>query len=75
MCGSLELQTRSIVAGSVRMVYAIIYSLFLRFGITIGTAIYGLIDPKNATSATTCSNQMPEYLPFIFVPAFTLWYV
>ncbi|RAL61033.1 hypothetical protein DID88_010129 [Monilinia fructigena] len=49
LCGSLELQSRSMVAGSVRMVYAIIYSLFLGYGITIGTAVYGLMD-SNATS-------------------------
>ncbi len=53
------------------MVYAIIYSLFLGFGITIGTAIYGLID-KNATSATTCSPTLPPFYGFIFVPGFTL---
>jgi hypothetical protein len=29
VCGSLELATKNIVTGSVRMVYAIIYSLFL----------------------------------------------
>jgi uncharacterized membrane protein YjjB (DUF3815 family) len=71
LCGSLELQSRSMVAGSVRMVYAIIYSLFLGFGITIGTAMYGLLD-SNATSATTCSNPIPAYYRFFFVPAFTL---
>jgi len=71
LCGSLELQSRSLVAGSVRMVYAIIYSLFLGYGITIGTAIYGLIDP-NATSNTQCINPMPPYYRFIFVPIFTL---
>lgn len=71
LCGSLELQSRSMVAGSVRMVYAIIYSLFLGFGITIGTALYGLLD-SNATSTTTCSNTMNEYYKFIFVPIFTL---
>ncbi|KAI9705128.1 MAG: hypothetical protein M1836_006911 [Candelina mexicana] len=71
LCGSLELQSRSIVAGSVRMVYAIIYSLFLGFGITIGTALYGLIDEK-ATSETTCSTQMSPYYGFVFVPAFTM---
>jgi len=53
------------------MVYAIIYSLFLGFGITIGTAIYGLID-KNATSETTCSTSLPRYYSFIFVPLFTM---
>lgn len=36
LCASLELQSRSLVAGSVRMVYAIIYTLFLGFGITVG---------------------------------------
>ncbi|KAI9834331.1 MAG: hypothetical protein M1826_004257 [Phylliscum demangeonii] len=71
LCGSLELQSKNIVAGSVRMVYAIIYSLFLGFGITIGTAVYGLIDSR-ATSATTCGRPIPAYYHFLFVPAFTL---
>jgi len=71
LCASLELQSRSIVAGSVRMVYAIIYSLFLGFGITIGTAVYGIID-RNATSATSCANPIPGHWFFFFVPAFTL---
>ena len=71
LCGSLELQSKSMVAGSVRMVYAIIYSLFLGFGITIGTVMYGLMDP-NATSATTCQNPITSYYKWPFVPAFTL---
>jgi uncharacterized membrane protein YjjP (DUF1212 family) len=71
LCGSLELQSKSIVAGSVRMVYAIIYSLFIGYGITIGTAIYGWID-KNATSATQCQDPMDEHYYFIFVPLFTM---
>jgi uncharacterized membrane protein YjjB (DUF3815 family) len=45
--------------------------LFLGFGITVGTAIYGLMD-ANATSSTTCSNSMNQYYRFFFVPAFTL---
>lgn len=71
LCASLELQSRSLVAGSVRMVYAIIYSLFLGFGITIGTAIYGLLD-RNAVSSTTCRDPIPEYWFFFSVPIFTL---
>lgn len=71
LCGSLELQSRSMVAGSVRMVYAIIYSLFLGYGITIGTALYGLMD-SNAISETTCSNQLGDYYKWLFVPCFTL---
>ncbi|KAI1842146.1 hypothetical protein JX266_011679 [Neoarthrinium moseri] len=69
LCAALELQSRAIVPGSIRMVYAIIYSLFLGFGITIGTAIYGWMDP-NATSSTSCSNTLDTRWNFIFVPAF-----
>jgi uncharacterized membrane protein YjjP (DUF1212 family) len=79
LCGSLELQSRNLVAGSVRMVYAIIYALMLGFGITIGTAVYGLMD-KNATSIVTCPS--PDSLSwwtnnvylshFPWVPLFTM---
>ncbi|KAI2467818.1 DUF1212-domain-containing protein [Annulohypoxylon bovei var. microspora] len=71
LCSALELQSRALVPGSIRMVYAIIYSLFLGFGITVGTALYGLMDPK-ATSATTCQNPIPTYYRFLFVPLFTM---
>ena len=68
---ALELQSRNIIAGSIRMVFAIIYSLFLGFGITIGTSIYGAIH-ANATSETTCRHPLPGKWPFLFVPPFTL---
>lgn len=71
LCGALELQSRNIVAGSVRMVYAIIYSLFLGFGITIGTSFYGGLDPLHASNATTCTAPLPGYWKFAFVPPFT----
>lgn len=60
LCGSLELQSKSIVAGSVRMFYAVIYSLFLGFGITIGTAFYGAMD-GNAVNDITCREPMTQY--------------
>lgn len=71
LCASLELQSKHIVAGSVRMVYAIIYSLFLGFGITIGTVLYGMMD-KNATSKTTCDDPMSSHFYYLFVLAFAL---
>ncbi|KAJ6279110.1 hypothetical protein J3E71DRAFT_222043 [Bipolaris maydis] len=71
LCASLELQSKHIVAGSVRMVYAIIYSLFLGFGITIGTVLYGMMD-KNATSRTTCHDPMSTNFYYLFVPAFAI---
>jgi uncharacterized membrane protein YjjP (DUF1212 family) len=69
LCGALELQARNLVAGSVRMFYAIVYSLFLGFGITIGSALYGLLD-KTATSATTCTDPLNWRYSFLFVIPF-----
>ncbi|RWA11014.1 hypothetical protein EKO27_g4077 [Xylaria grammica] len=71
LSSALELQSRALVPGSIRLVYAIIYSLFLGFGITVGTVLYGLFD-SNATSATSCSNTMNPHLAFVFVPLFTI---
>lgn len=71
LCGSLELQSRNIVAGSVRMFYAIIYSLFLGFGITLGATIYGWLD-SGATSETTCPQSLNPLWRILFVPLFTL---
>jgi uncharacterized membrane protein YjjB (DUF3815 family) len=53
------------------MFYAVIYSLFLGFGITIGSALYGLFDSK-ATSATKCENPLDWRWNFLFVPFFAL---
>ena len=77
LCASLELQSRNLVAGSVRLVYGIIYSLFLGFGITLGTAIYGLLDP-NATTEYTCANtnlypnEYVQHFPFVLIYIFFL---
>ncbi|GKT45264.1 uncharacterized UPF0442 protein [Colletotrichum spaethianum] len=71
LCSALELQSRAIVPGSIRIVYAIIYSLFLGFGITIGAVLYGMFD-ANAVSTTSCTNSIPGYYTFIFVPLFVL---
>ncbi|KAG1880933.1 hypothetical protein F4604DRAFT_1578491 [Suillus subluteus] len=38
--GSLEISSRSLIAGSVRLCYALMYSLFLGFGLAIGAELY-----------------------------------
>ena len=43
LSGSLELQAKNLIAGSVRLVYALIYSLFLGFGLSIGTSLWNLV--------------------------------
>ncbi|KAF3491011.1 pheromone-regulated membrane protein 10 [Arthroderma uncinatum] len=74
LCSSLELQSQNILAGSVRLVYAIIYSLVLGFGMMLGTTFYGKID-HNASSAYTCpiGHGRNEYVyNFPAVIAFTI---
>ncbi|KAB8068527.1 DUF1212-domain-containing protein [Aspergillus leporis] len=72
LCSSLELQSHQIVAGSIRLVYTIIYSLFLGYGITVGITIYGLLD-GNATTESSCPSASlniygNEYIQhFVFV--------
>ncbi|KAG5926602.1 hypothetical protein E4U42_003137 [Claviceps africana] len=71
LCSSLELQSHNIVAGSVRMVYAMIYTLFLGYGITIGASLYGMMD-SNATSEIHCHAPLGREWNLLFVPGFTL---
>lgn len=72
--GALEIQSRSIVSGVVGMFYAIIYSLFLGFGLTLGSALYGWFD-KNAYNKTTCSNigHIDDIWKLLFVPLFNVF--
>lgn len=73
MSGALEIQSRSIVSGTVRMFYAIIFSLLLGFGITLGSALYGWID-KGAINTTTCSTGgLAPMWNLLFIPAFTVF--
>jgi uncharacterized membrane protein YjjP (DUF1212 family) len=78
LSSSLELQSHQIIPGSIRMVYAIIYSLFLGYGITVGTTIYGLMD-GNANSNTSCSGELignnPYSQRFPFVAIYVIFLV
>ncbi|KAJ5152679.1 uncharacterized protein N7482_009157 [Penicillium canariense] len=76
LCSSLELQSHQIIAGSIRMVYAIIFSLFLGYGITVGTTIYGLMD-NGAVSDIQCPQKGAFTNPYVqrfpFVAIMTVW--
>ncbi|KAJ5636985.1 hypothetical protein N7490_006864 [Penicillium lividum] len=71
---ALELQSRNMVSGAVRMVFGIVYTLFVSLGFLIGISIYGAID-KTASSATTCSTTYGVWWPIIFVIPFKLCYI
>ncbi|KAJ5467998.1 hypothetical protein N7475_005750 [Penicillium sp. IBT 31633x] len=76
LCSSLELQSHQIIAGSIRMVYALLFSLFIGYGITVGSTIYGLID-NAAVSDTSCPDKGAFPNPFVqrfpFVAIMTVW--
>ncbi|KAI5243999.1 DUF1212-domain-containing protein [Aureobasidium subglaciale] len=71
---ALELQSKNIISGAVRMVYGIIFVMFLAFGFTVGITLYGAMD-ENATSATTCEAQWPFWWKVTFVIPFTFCYI
>lgn len=71
LSGALEIQARSIVSGTVRMFYAIIYSLFMGFGMTLGSGIYGWIDGA-ATMRSSCTSNLPVLMNLLFIPMFAI---
>ncbi|KAI9499474.1 hypothetical protein BDB00DRAFT_2533 [Zychaea mexicana] len=82
----VELVSRQLVSGVVRMVYSIVYSFLLGYGIEMGSELYRLIDPditnkgnasecQRATDITTCDIQRIDQRFFILlVPLFALAY-
>jgi uncharacterized membrane protein YjjB (DUF3815 family) len=55
---AMELQSKNLVSGSVRLVYAIIYVLFIAFGLLIGTTLSGLMK-HDAVEDVVC--DVPPY--------------
>ncbi|KAF7297301.1 hypothetical protein MIND_00963300 [Mycena indigotica] len=52
LCGSLEILSRNIISGSVRLCYAVVYSLFLGFGLAIGAEAYHKITGHEIVGST-----------------------
>ncbi|GAA6040548.1 hypothetical protein JCM8097_005458 [Rhodosporidiobolus ruineniae] len=80
LCGSLELANRSIISGSVRLVYAILYSLFLGFGLSIGSEIWrrmtGLtIYGFSGATAYQCTSLRGDGFPWYMNTIPQKWYI
>ncbi|KAF8151525.1 hypothetical protein B0H34DRAFT_664487 [Crassisporium funariophilum] len=86
LTGSLELLSRNIVAGSVRLCYAVVYALFLGFGFSIGAELFETFTSRAVTGpedyACTMSHnpsgpwyqRTPSKLwAFLTVPLFSLF--
>ncbi|KAF9138025.1 hypothetical protein BGX30_009663 [Mortierella sp. GBA39] len=76
-CSILELSSRHMISGSVRLFYAIIFSLLLGYGLTIGAALWNLFDHPSSSAESVpdvCSDPLDPKWNILFVPifAFTL---
>ncbi|KAG8218623.1 hypothetical protein J3R82DRAFT_4287 [Butyriboletus roseoflavus] len=65
LTSSLELASKNIVCGSVKMVYALIYTLFLGFGLQIGSDLYLLFDPTARHHLTTLAAKLSTTVTLI----------
>ncbi|CED84924.1 Domain of unknown function DUF3815 [Phaffia rhodozyma] len=83
LCGSLELGNRSIISGSVRLVFALLYALFLGFGLSIGSTLWVRISGRPITWNYDCSPYrkdnppwyratIPQWYYFLTAPSFVL---
>ncbi|KAI8992317.1 hypothetical protein BDB01DRAFT_841642 [Pilobolus umbonatus] len=82
----IELVSRQLVSGVVRMVYSIVYSFLLGYGIEMGSELYGAIRPESiteqgqsdeclkASSSTTCRTVISRWYYFMTVPIFAVAY-
>ncbi|KAF9923409.1 hypothetical protein FBU30_006543 [Linnemannia zychae] len=76
-CSILELSSRHIISGSVRLFYAIVFSLLLGYGLTIGQSLWSLFDHSNSENkgrfTTECPNAPLNPLwNILFVPFFAI---
>ncbi|KAH9940072.1 uncharacterized protein BXZ73DRAFT_99073 [Epithele typhae] len=85
LCGSLELTSRNIVSGAVRVCFACIYSLFLGFGLAIGATAYSKLTNHRLAGSDdlTCGSShdpdgpwwqrtAPLWWAFLTVPMYSL---
>jgi uncharacterized membrane protein YjjB (DUF3815 family) len=73
-CSILELSSRHMISGSVRLFYAIIFSLLLGYGLTIGASLWKLFDHNSdgQPAATECPNPLDPKWNILFVPVFAI---
>ncbi|BFZ61587.1 hypothetical protein YB2330_002659 [Saitoella coloradoensis] len=81
LTGALELQSRNIIAGSIRIIWALVYSLMLGYGSALGSVLSGVIGKYciketvhfSLITETTCTEHLVSpWFRFIIIPMFTL---
>ncbi|KAG0166887.1 hypothetical protein DFQ28_006818 [Apophysomyces sp. BC1034] len=65
----MELSAKSIGSGAIHLVHAIMYVLFLGFGLGYGSSVWRLTHPgENIEFAAVCSNPISPYWFFLLLP-------
>ncbi|KZT11599.1 DUF1212-domain-containing protein [Laetiporus sulphureus 93-53] len=72
LCSSLELGSKNIVCGSVNMVYALIYTLTLGFGLQLGSDLFLLVHPSARDTVVQVVTQDTNPINGIFMRDFGL---
>jgi hypothetical protein len=69
--GSLELASKNIACGSIKMMYALIYTFFLGFGLQIGNDLYLVLDHRARDQLDLLATRVYTQLSVIgeFVPS------
>ncbi|KAF8925697.1 hypothetical protein BGZ47_003121 [Haplosporangium gracile] len=76
-CSILELSSRHIISGSVRLFYAVVFSLLLGYGLTIGASLWSLFDHSthgdDSKFLAECPNApLSPLWNILFVPFFAI---
>ncbi|KAG0216521.1 hypothetical protein BGX28_000035 [Mortierella sp. GBA30] len=66
----MELASRNIVSGAVRMFYALMYAFFLGFGLSLGSELWGFVSGDHSKSPeSACQKAMSPWWLFLVFPA------
>lgn len=57
------------ITGTVRFGYSLLYSLFIGYGLEIGSSLYTAIDPGIPSDFATCNNPVS---PWVYIPLFPI---
>lgn len=64
----MELSARNINTGTVKLVYSVVYSFILAYGLQVGSNMYSVIDPS-ASEPGVCDNPVPH---LFYIPLFPI---
>ncbi|KAF8951114.1 hypothetical protein BGZ46_004162, partial [Entomortierella lignicola] len=64
----MELASRNIVSGAVRMFYALMYAFFLGFGLSLGAEIWDYIGGTAVASESACKRGLNPWWYFLIFP-------